>query len=127
MGKKIYNHLPQLIDAVQEHGLNVIWVCDPMHANGSVFKNKKTRFFKDIIEELECFFQIHKEKGTLPGGIHLEMTGRDVTECIGGKYNTYFTDEIYSKYETSCDPRLNIFQTIELIEHVAPIINEFND
>lgn len=127
MGKKIYNHLPQLIDAVQEHRLNVIWVCDPMHANGSVFKNKKTRFFKDIIEELECFFQIHKEKGTLPGGIHLEMTGRDVTECIGGKYNTYFTDEIYSKYESSCDPRLNIFQTIELIEHVAPIINEFND
>lgn len=90
-----------------------------MHGNGSTFKGKKTRFFDDIIEELHCFFQIHKEKGTIPGGIHLEMSGRDVTECIGGNYNTYRTEDVFSKYESSCDPRLNLYQTMELIEYVS--------
>lgn len=122
MGKKIYSRLPHLIDAVKENKLNVIWVCDPMHGNGSTFKGKKTRFFDDIIEELHCFFQIHKEKGTIPGGIHLEMSGRDVTECIGGNYNTYRTEDIFSKYESSCDPRLNLYQTMELIEYVSGLV-----
>ena len=120
MGKKIERALPELIDTVEEHGKKVVWVCDPMHGNGAVLNGRKTRYFDDILQEVESFFQIHKEKRTVPGGIHLEMTGKYVTECTGGSFSTYKTD--YDNFETSCDPRLNMYQTIELIEKVSKLI-----
>ena len=86
MGENIQNSLPKLIDIVEQEKLNVIWICDPMHGNGKNIKGIKTRYYQDIIKEIDSFFKIHHEKGTIPGGIHLEMTSNDVTECIGGKY-----------------------------------------
>ena len=120
MGKKIYRALPELIDVVQEHGKNVVWVCDPMHANGAVLNGRKTRYFDDIVEEVESFFEIHGGKGTVAGGIHLEMTGKYVTECTGGSFSNYKAG--YDNFETSCDPRLNMYQTIELIDKVSKLI-----
>lgn len=124
MGSQIENSLPDLIDIVQQQGLNVVWVCDPMHGNGKVVEGIKTRYFEDILKEVDSFFKIHYQKGTIPGGIHLEMTGNDVTECIGGKYivkqkNKQFLQQ---NYLSSCDPRLNFFQTVELVEHISKIL-----
>ena len=125
MGDNIQNSLPELIDIVEQQKLNVIWVCDPMHGNGKNVNGIKTRYYKDIIREIETFFNIHYQKGTIPGGIHLEMTSNDVTECIGGKYiidNKDNKNFLEKKYLSSCDPRLNFFQTIELIQHISKII-----
>ena len=122
MGAHIKEHLPILIDAVQDEQLRVVWICDPMHGNGKVVNETKTRFLKDIISEVESFFEIHHEKGTIPGGIHLEMTGSDVTECVGGKYIKNYNKFLEKNYLSSCDPRLNFFQTIELIEYVSKLI-----
>ena len=124
MGSQIENSLPDLIDIVQQQGLNVVWVCDPMHGNGKIVEGIKTRYYEDILKEVDSFFEIHYQKGTIPGGIHLEMTGNDVTECIGGKYlvkqkNKQFLQQ---NYLSSCDPRLNFFQTVELIEHISKIL-----
>ena len=122
MGPHIKSSLPTLIDMVEKEKLNVIWVCDPMHGNGKIVDGIKTRYYDDIIQEVDCFFDIHYQKGTIPGGIHLEMTSKDVTECLGGKYmvnqqqNKKFLEQ---NYLSSCDPRLNFFQTFELIEHVS--------
>ena len=124
MGPYIENSLPYLIDIVQQHKLNVIWICDPMHGNGKVVDGIKTRYFEDILKEINAFFKIHYQKNSIPGGIHLEMTGNNVTECIGGKYivkqkNKQFLQQ---NYLSSCDPRLNLFQTVELVEHISKII-----
>ena len=124
MGNNIEHGLPELIDIVTKYGLNVIWVCDPMHGNGKNINGIKTRYYDDIKKEVDAFFHIHYEKGTIPGGIHLEMTGNDVTECLGGSYMMDEQNEAFlrKKYLSSCDPRLNFFQTIELIDHISNIL-----
>ncbi len=107
-------HLPRLIRAVQEEGANVVWTCDPMH--GNTIKSSsgyKTRPFESVLREVREFFAVHNSEGTIPGGVHFEMTGKDVTECTGGVRAV--TDENLSdRYHTACDPRLNASQSLEL-------------
>ena len=125
MGPELSNHLPRLIDIIQFYKKKVTWVCDPMHGNGITMDGTKTRDIKDILAEVETFFRIHHSKNTIPGGIHLEMTSRDVTECLGGMYiNDDYPDYLTKNYETSCDPRLNLFQTVEVLEKLIDNINQ---
>jgi len=116
---KVGDHLPRLIRAVQEEGANVVWSCDPMH--GNTIKSPsgyKTRPFDYVLSEVRDFFAIHRAEGTVPGGVHFEMTGQDVTECTGGLRAV--TDENLSdRYHTACDPRLNASQSLELAFLVA--------
>jgi 3-deoxy-7-phosphoheptulonate synthase len=116
---KVGDVLPSLIRAVEEEGANVLWSCDPMH--GNVIKSStgyKTRPFDLILREVQEFFAIHRAEGTVPGGVHFEMTGKDVTECTGGM--RALTDEdLSSRYHTACDPRLNASQSLELAFLVA--------
>lgn len=112
--QKIEKILPKLIKTIEENGLNVVWSCDPMHGNTYKSTNNfKTRKFLDILDEIKLFFQIHKESGTYAGGVHLEISEEDVTECIGGLQD--ITEESLSHcYTTHCDPRLNASQSLEL-------------
>ncbi|MFW2587111.1 class II 3-deoxy-7-phosphoheptulonate synthase [Sagittula sp. SSi028] len=116
---KVSEHLPRLIKAVQEEGANVTWVCDPMH--GNTIKSPtgyKTRPFDNVLREVREFFGVHDAEGSIPGGVHFEMTGLDVTECTGGVREV--TDEDLSdRYHTACDPRLNASQSLELAFLVA--------
>ncbi|MFC2967662.1 class II 3-deoxy-7-phosphoheptulonate synthase [Acidimangrovimonas pyrenivorans] len=116
---KVGDHLPRLVRAVEEMGAKVAWTCDPMH--GNVIKSDsgyKTRPFDRILSEVREFFAVHNAEGTIPGGVHFEMTGRDVTECTGGVRAV--TDENLSlRYHTACDPRLNASQSLELAFLVA--------
>ncbi len=116
---KVAEHLPRLIKAVQEEGANVVWVCDPMHGNtvksGSGYK---TRPFDLVLREVRDFFAVHKAEGTIPGGVHFEMTGQDVTECTGGVY-AVSEENLSDRYHTACDPRLNASQSLELAFLVA--------
>jgi 3-deoxy-7-phosphoheptulonate synthase len=116
---KVGDNLPRLIRTVQAEGANVLWSCDPMH--GNVIKSStgyKTRPFDAILREVQEFFAIHRAEGTVPGGVHFEMTGKDVTECTGGM--RALTDEdLSSRYHTACDPRLNASQSLELAFLVA--------
>ena len=115
MGAEKINQLfPILLRQIKKSGLNVVWSCDPMHANIEKSKSGyKTRNFKNILSEVKSFFKIHKDVGTYAGGIHLEMTGQNVTECIGGLQKISDKD-LSSRYHTHCDPRLNASQSIEL-------------
>lgn len=116
----IRTKLPAIIRAVQAKGLHVVWCSDPVHGNGFKAENGyKTRSFDAIREELEAFFDVHRKCGSHPGGIHLEMTGKDVTECLGGDHNPVTMDGMDRKYETHCDPRLNAVQSLELAFCVA--------
>ncbi len=111
--------LPQLILAVQRQGFDVVWSCDPMH--GNTVKSStgfKTRQFDAILRELQQFFAVHQAEGSYPGGIHLEMTGEHVTECTGGAYEISDSD-LATRYLTSCDPRLNADQVLELAYLIA--------
>ena len=111
---KIEDYLPQLVTAVRDRGLNVVWSCDPMH--GNTIKSPsgiKTRRFTDILSEVRTFFSIHKELGTHGGGVHFEMTGQDVTECLGGA-QAISEMHLSDRYHTHCDPRLNASQSLEL-------------
>lgn len=119
MGEKgMRRCLPGLIQAVQEAGQIVTWVTDPMHGNTESCGRFKTRQYENIRAEIEAFFDVHEEMGTVPGGIHLEMTGENVTECIGG--GAQVTEEdLASRYHTHCDPRLNVEQSLELAFYVA--------
>jgi 3-deoxy-7-phosphoheptulonate synthase len=120
---KVGNHLPDLIRAVKREGRNVVWSCDPMHGNTISLGAYKTRPFDRITQEVKSFFQIHRSEGTYAGGIHLEMTGKNVTECTGGAKTV--TDEmIADRYDTFCDPRLNAEQAIELAFMVADLIKK---
>jgi len=112
--EKVSINLPGIINKVHKEGKNVVWTCDPMHGN-TVKSNTgyKTRPLKSIVSEIHQFFQIHRSEGTYPGGVHLEMTGQDVTECMGGLQE--ITDEdLKNRYHTYCDPRLNASQSLEL-------------
>lgn len=113
------DHLPRLIKAVAEEGANVLWTCDPMH--GNTIKSStgyKTRPFDSVLREVREFFDIHKSEGTVPGGVHFEMTGQDVTECTGG-VRAVTDEDLSSRYHTACDPRLNASQSLELAFLVA--------
>ncbi|MBB4103509.1 class II 3-deoxy-7-phosphoheptulonate synthase [Allorhizobium borbori] len=110
---KVAEHLPRLIRAVEREGRKVVWSCDPMHGNTVTLNNYKTRPFERILSEVESFFQIHRAEGTHPGGIHIEMTGNDVTECTGGA-RAVSADNLSDRYHTHCDPRLNADQALEL-------------
>ncbi|QQA44755.1 class II 3-deoxy-7-phosphoheptulonate synthase [Pelagovum pacificum] len=112
-------HLPRLVKAVQEEGANVVWSCDPMH--GNTIKSSsgyKTRPFDSVLREVREFFGVHHAEGTIPGGVHFEMTGADVTECTGG-VRAVTDEDLSSRYHTACDPRLNASQSLELAFLVA--------
>ncbi len=113
------DHLPALIRAVEREGKNVVWSCDPMHGNTiNAATGYKTRPFDLVLQEVEAFFDIHRAEGTHPGGVHLEMTGQNVTECIGGAREVTETD-LSDRYHTYCDPRLNADQALELAFLIA--------
>jgi 3-deoxy-7-phosphoheptulonate synthase len=112
--EKVRDHLPPIIEAVMRSGHRVVWQCDPMHGNTEESPSgHKTRHFDNIMDEVEGFFEVHRRLGTHPGGIHIEHTGEDVTECLGGAQMISDTD-LGSRYETACDPRLNTQQSLEL-------------
>jgi 3-deoxy-7-phosphoheptulonate synthase len=110
---KVADHLPRLIRAVEREGRKVVWSCDPMHGNTITLNNYKTRPFERVLSEVESFFQIHRSEGSHPGGIHIEMTGNDVTECTGGA-RAVSAENLQDRYHTHCDPRLNADQALEL-------------
>ena len=117
--RSVAEHLPRLIKAVREEGANVVWSCDPMH--GNTIKSSsgfKTRPFNSVLSEVREFFQVHSAEGTVPGGVHFEMTGQDVTECTGG-VRDITDDDLSARYHTACDPRLNASQSLELAFLVA--------
>lgn len=119
---RIEKILPPLIKAVQKEGQQVLWCCDPMHANTvSVASGKKTRRFDDIMAELVAFFQIHWAQGTVPGGIHFELTGDNVTECVGGG-RQLSEEDLHLNYQTNCDPRLNAEQSLDIAFRLAELI-----
>ncbi len=115
----IEEHLPPLIEAVEREGFDVVWSCDPMHANTIVSSTGyKTRPFERIAAEVKKFFEIHRAHGTHPGGVHFEMTGQNVTECTGGSVNVA-EENLADRYHTHCDPRLNANQSLELAFIIA--------
>ncbi len=118
-------HLPRLIKAVKEEGANVVWSCDPMH--GNTIKSSsgyKTRPFNSVLREVREFFGVHQAEGTIPGGVHFEMTGLDVTECTGG-VQAVRDEDLSDRYHTACDPRLNASQSLELAFLVAEELTKF--
>jgi 3-deoxy-7-phosphoheptulonate synthase len=116
---KVEAHLPKLIRAVKREGSRVIWSCDPMHGNTvKAAGGLKTRPFDRILSEVKSVFAVHRAEGSHAGGIHLEMTGQDVTECTGGAIA--ISDEtLASRYQTQCDPRLNASQSLEMAFLIA--------
>jgi 3-deoxy-7-phosphoheptulonate synthase len=116
---KIEKHLPRLVRAVKEAGRKVVWSCDPMHGNTITATNGyKTRQFDRILEEVTSFFDIHRAEGTHAGGVHIEVTGQNVTECTGGVSKITEAD-LARQYDTGCDPRLNAGQSLELAFRLA--------
>ena len=116
---KVGENLPRLIRAVQEEGAHVVWTCDPMHGNTiKAATGYKTRPFDSVLREVREFFAVHKAEGTIPGGVHFEMTGQDVTECTGG-VRAVKDEDLSDRYHTACDPRLNASQSLELAFLVA--------
>ncbi|MFN8076292.1 MAG: 3-deoxy-7-phosphoheptulonate synthase class II [Kineosporiaceae bacterium] len=121
---RIREALPGLVQAVTDSGAQVLWVCDPMH--GNTFESAsgyKTRRFEDVIDEVRGFFEVHRSLGTVPGGLHVELTGDDVTECLGGSERIDDAD-LAQRYETLCDPRLNHQQSLEMAFLVAEMLAE---
>jgi 3-deoxy-7-phosphoheptulonate synthase len=122
---KVEKHLPALIRAVQKAGQTVVWSCDPMHGNTitAAGSGLKTRPLDRILAEVERFFAVHRAEGTYPGGVHIEMTGQNVTECIGGATKISEAD-LARQYDTGCDPRLNAGQSLELAFRLAEHLRE---
>ena len=119
---RVRDVLPELIEKVTASGATVIWVCDPMHGNTiEAPSGHKTRRFDDVIDEVRGFFEVHHALGTHPGGVHVELTGDDVTECLGGAGRIGELD-LGTRYETACDPRLNHQQSLELSFLVAEML-----
>jgi 3-deoxy-7-phosphoheptulonate synthase len=119
---KVVDGLPPLLTAVKESGHPVVWVCDPMHGNTfTADDGRKTRHFEDVLAEVSGFFAAHRFAGTHPGGVHLELTGDDVTECLGGGAEVV-TADLANRYETMCDPRLNGSQSVDLAFRVAELL-----
>lgn len=125
--EKVNEHLPKLIKKIKVNGKNVTWCCDPMHGNTIKASNGyKTRRVAEILNEVNNFFLVHKSEGTLPGGVHFEMTGSNVTECLGGA-NEVKESDLGSRYHTHCDPRLNGSQSLELAFLVSDLIKSFRN
>jgi 3-deoxy-7-phosphoheptulonate synthase len=120
---QIADLLPPIITAIEESGHPVVWQCDPMHGNTFVSEGRKTRRFDDILSEIRGFFAIHRSLGTWPGGIHVELTGEDVTECLGG-VGDISEDTLSLRYTTACDPRLNARQALDLAFKVAELLSD---
>ena len=121
---RIREGLPQLVEKVAAAGVEVAWVCDPMHGNTfEASSGHKTRRFDDVIEEVQGFFDVHRSVGTWPGGVHVELTGDDVTECVGGGEELAEID-LAHRYESVCDPRLNRVQSLELAFLVAEMLRK---
>jgi 3-deoxy-7-phosphoheptulonate synthase len=119
---KVVDGLPPLLSAVADAGHPVVWVCDPMHGNTfTADDGRKTRHFEDVLAEVSGFFAAHRFAGTQPGGVHLELTGDDVTECLGGGAEVV-TADLGNRYETMCDPRLNGSQSVDLAFRVAELL-----
>ena len=121
---KIEKEFPKLVQAVKAAGAHVLWSIDPMHGNTiKASNNYKTRSFDEVLREVKGFFKVHEQEGTFPGGVHLEMTGQDVTECIGGAQE--ITEEkLACRYHTQCDPRLNANQALELAFLIADSLKD---
>ena len=114
--------LPPLLRGMKQEGFNIVWSCDPMHANTYTTEDgHKTRNFNDILSEITCFFETHWSEGTIPGGVHFELTGENVTECTGGARNIV-DDQLFENYQTTCDPRLNAEQSLEVAFQIADMI-----
>ncbi len=120
---KVGEHLPKLVRAVEREGRKVVWSCDPMHGNTITAAGYKTRPFDRILKEVQSFFEVHRAEGTHPGGIHVEMTGKNVTECTGGA-RAIRDEELQDRYHTHCDPRLNSEQALELAFLVAELLKK---
>lgn len=121
---KVRDKLPELVEKVTASGATVAWVTDPMHGNTfEAASGHKTRRFDDVLDEVKGFFEVHKGLGTHPGGIHVELTGDDVTECVGGG-DEIFVDDLHQRYETACDPRLNRSQSLDLAFLVAEMYRD---
>ena len=116
---RIATALPPIIEAVRDFGTPVAWICDPMHGNTfEAPSGHKTRRLQDVVDEVQGFFAVHRALGTHPGGIHIEFTGDNVTECVGGSYEV-IAENLHERYETACDPRLNRSQALDLAFTVA--------
>ena len=121
---KIRDLLPNLVEKVTAAGIQVAWVCDPMHGNTwEASSGYKTRSFEDVIHEVQGFFDVHHALGTWPGGVHVELTGDDVTECVGGG-EQLSADDLSTRYESVCDPRLNRVQSLEMAFLVADMLRK---
>jgi 3-deoxy-7-phosphoheptulonate synthase len=116
---RVREALPPLVEKVTASGARVAWICDPMHGNTfEAPSGYKTRRFDDVLDEVAGFFDVHRTLGTHPGGVHIEFTGDDVTECVGGGHEIV-EDDLHQRYETACDPRLNRGQALDLAFMVA--------
>jgi len=123
----VRDRLPALIEKVEATGRQVVWACDPMHGNTvESASGYKTRHFDRVVDEVRGFFEVHRSLGTWPGGIHVELTGEDVTECLGGGQQISDSD-LAGRYETACDPRLNTQQALELSFLVAEMLRDNRD
>jgi len=121
--EKIERCLPRLIKEIHREGFKIVWSCDPMH--GNTYLNpygQKTRKIDDILREIRSFHQIHHTEGTIAGGVHLELTGENVTECIGGS-RKLLDEHLQQNYQTNCDPRLNAEQSVELVFEIAEMLH----
>ncbi|KTF04902.1 Phospho-2-dehydro-3-deoxyheptonate aldolase [Trueperella bernardiae] len=121
--EKVVDKLPEIIDAVRDDGRPVTWMCDPMHGNTISVGDFKTRRLDDVLDEVRGFFRVHRELGTIPGGLHIELTGDDVTEVLGGS-EAIVEAKLGERYETLVDPRLNHQQSLELAFLVSEILRE---
>jgi len=120
----VRDRLPALVEKVEATGRLVVWTCDPMHGNTVESPSGyKTRHFDRVVDEVRGFFEVHRSLGTRPGGIHVELTGEDVTECLGGGQQISDGD-LAGRYETACDPRLNTQQSLELAFLVAEMLRD---
>lgn len=126
MGRgRVAEHLPPIVEAVRASGHPVVWMCDPMHGNTITSEvGLKTRRFDDILQEIDEYFEVHRALGTWPGGIHLELTGDDVTECLGGS-DRLEDAQLELAYQTTCDPRLNARQSLDLAFRVGELLTRF--
>ncbi len=121
---RVRDVLPPIVEKVTASGAEVVWSCDPMHGNTiESASGYKTRHFDDIVEEVMGFFEVHQGLGTVPGGLHVELTGEDVTECLGGGDDIVDAD-LSGRYETALDPRLNVGQSLELAFLVASMLQD---
>ncbi len=123
---RVGEHLPALVRAIEREGRQVIWSCDPMHGNTITANGYKTRPFDRVLKEVEAFFDVHRAESSHAGGIHIEMTGKNVTECTGGA-RAISAEDLSDRYHTHCDPRLNADQALELAFLIAELLKKERD